>query len=102
MAVAGTRNLKGAAGDADCLSRARVLFSGGVPREVLYDNVKTVVLEHDGYGPGQHRFQRLESVDSAIAEIAGIVVEVTRLPEANHKSAQPVRGEFGKKSRGKR
>jgi hypothetical protein len=27
-----------------------------VPREILYDNVKTVVLERDGYGPGQHRF----------------------------------------------
>ncbi len=31
-------------------------FFGGVPREILYDNVKTVVLERDGYGPGQHRF----------------------------------------------
>ena len=31
-------------------------FFGGVPREVLYDNVKTVVLERDGYGPGVHRF----------------------------------------------
>jgi transposase len=31
-------------------------FFGGVPREVLYDNVKTVVLERDAHGPGQHRF----------------------------------------------
>lgn len=31
-------------------------FFGGVPREVLYDNMKTVVLERDGYGPGLHRF----------------------------------------------
>lgn len=31
-------------------------FFGGVPRELLYDNVKTVVLERDGYGPGAHRF----------------------------------------------
>lgn len=31
-------------------------FFGGVPRELLYDNVKTVVLERDGYGPGVHRF----------------------------------------------
>lgn len=30
---------------------------GGVPREVLYDNMKTVVLERDVYGPGEHRFQ---------------------------------------------
>lgn len=29
----------------------------GVPREVLYDNMKTVVLERDAYGPGEHRFQ---------------------------------------------
>lgn len=32
-------------------------FFGGVPREGLYDNMKTVVLERDAYGPGAHRFQ---------------------------------------------
>lgn len=32
-------------------------FFGGVAREVLYDNMKTVVLERDAYGPGEHRFQ---------------------------------------------
>ncbi len=31
-------------------------FFGGVPREVLYDNMRTVVVERDAYGPGQHRF----------------------------------------------
>ena len=31
-------------------------FFGGVTREVLYDNVKTVVLARDAYGPGRHRF----------------------------------------------
>lgn len=31
-------------------------FFGGVPREVLYDNMKTVVLERDAYQPGHHRF----------------------------------------------
>lgn len=31
-------------------------FFGGVPREVLYDNVKTVVTQRDAHGPGQHRF----------------------------------------------
>ena len=31
-------------------------FFGGVAQEVLYDNVKTVVIERDGYGPGLHRF----------------------------------------------
>lgn len=29
---------------------------GGVPREGLYDNMATVVLERDAGGPGQHRF----------------------------------------------
>ena len=31
-------------------------FFGGVPREVLYDNMKTVVIERDAYGEGKHRF----------------------------------------------
>lgn len=31
---------------------------GGVPREVLYDNMKTVVTARDAYGRGRHRFQR--------------------------------------------
>jgi transposase len=29
---------------------------GGVPQEVLYDNMRTVVLERHGYGRGRHRF----------------------------------------------
>ena len=32
------------------------LALGGVPGEVLYDNMRTVVLERDRYGRGQHRF----------------------------------------------
>lgn len=32
------------------------LFFGGVPKEVLYDNMRTVVAERDGYGHGRHRF----------------------------------------------
>ena len=32
-------------------------YFGGVPRRVLYDNMKTVVIERDCYGPGRHRFQ---------------------------------------------
>lgn len=31
-------------------------YLGGVPREVLFDNMKTVVLERDAYGDGKHRF----------------------------------------------
>lgn len=38
-----------------CHEHAFLAF-GGVPREVLYDNVKTVVLERDAYGRGRHRF----------------------------------------------
>jgi transposase len=30
---------------------------GGVPQRVLYDNMKTVVLQRDYYAEGQHRFQ---------------------------------------------
>jgi len=29
---------------------------GGVCRRVLYDNMKTIVLERDVYGPGEHRY----------------------------------------------
>ena len=38
-----------------CHERAFAAF-GGVPRRVLYDNMKTVVLERDLYGEGQHRY----------------------------------------------
>ena len=38
-----------------CHERAFLAF-GGVPREVLYDNMRTVVLERDRYGRGLHRF----------------------------------------------
>ena len=29
---------------------------GGVPREILYDNARTIVLERDAYGKGEHRW----------------------------------------------
>ncbi len=38
-----------------CHENAFVAF-GGVPREVLFDNMKTVVLERNTYGRGVHRF----------------------------------------------
>lgn len=38
-----------------CLRRAFEAFDG-VPKHVLFDNMKTVVLERDAYGDGQHRF----------------------------------------------
>lgn len=31
-------------------------YFGGVPYEVLYDNMKTVIIERDSYGLGKHRF----------------------------------------------
>lgn len=36
--------------------RRRRLHPGGVVRDVLYDNMKTVVIERDAYGEGRHRF----------------------------------------------
>lgn len=32
-------------------------FFGGVPKIVLYDNMKTVVIKRNAYGQGQHKFQ---------------------------------------------
>jgi transposase len=39
-----------------CHANCFVWF-GGVPRRALYDNMKTVVIERDAYGPKLHRFQ---------------------------------------------
>jgi transposase len=38
-----------------CHEHAFAAF-GGVPRQVLYDNMKTVILERDAYGEGEHRY----------------------------------------------
>jgi transposase len=40
-----------------CHGRAFCFF-GGVPHEVLYDNMRTVVTERDHYGPGLHRYNK--------------------------------------------
>ena len=32
-------------------------YFGGVPEEILYDNMKTVIVERDCYGEGKHRLQ---------------------------------------------
>ena len=40
-----------------CHERAFYFF-GGVPREILYDNMRTVVSNRDHYGPGLHRYNR--------------------------------------------
>lgn len=34
----------------------RLHYFGGVPDEILFDNMKTAVIERDAYGDGQHRF----------------------------------------------
>lgn len=39
----------------DCHQNAFAFF-GGVTRRILYDNMKTVVLERDVDGPGEHRY----------------------------------------------
>lgn len=39
-----------------CHQEAFVYF-GGVPRTILYDNMRTVVIGRDAYAPGVHRFQ---------------------------------------------
>ncbi len=39
----------------DCHQKAFTAL-GGVPRHILYDNMKTVVLERDVDGPGEHRY----------------------------------------------
>lgn len=39
----------------DCHQHAFAAFAG-VTKRILYDNMKTVVLERDSYGAGQHRF----------------------------------------------
>ena len=38
--------------------RAALAYFGGVPKEILFDNPKTVVIERDAYGEGEHRFHR--------------------------------------------
>jgi len=40
-----------------CLCEALHYF-GGVPAHVLFDNPRTVVIERDAYGVGEHRFHR--------------------------------------------
>ncbi len=33
-------------------------FFGGVPKEILCDNAKALVIKHDGYGKGEHQWNR--------------------------------------------
>jgi len=54
-----------------CHEHAFLAF-GGVPREVLYDNMRTVVQERDRYGHGQHRFLSRGIAASALGSAARI------------------------------
>ena len=38
------------------LGRSKVYAFVGVPREILYDNMKTMVTHRDAYGRGRHKF----------------------------------------------
>lgn len=57
-----------------CLEAAFGYF-GGAPREVLFDNMKTVVLERNAYGRGQHR---LHSGLLALSGDLGFAVRLCR------------------------
>ena len=59
------------------------LAFGGTPREVLYDNMRTVVLERHGYGRGRHRFIPYSSTSLGIAgSDRGGVRRIGRRPKA--------------------
>lgn len=78
-----------------------------VPAELAADDVEAGRLQAPAALPslGSLKFfvaTRLESVDPAIAEIASIVAQVTRLPDSVQALAQPVRAPFGQKGRGAR
>src|SRR5207249_8025826 len=55
-----------------CLCEALVYF-GGATQHVLLDNAKTMVIERDAYGEGQHRWHRLLL---ALAEEFGFALRV--------------------------
>ena len=38
--------------------REALLYFGGVPQHVLFDNAKTIIVERDAYGEGKHRWHR--------------------------------------------
>lgn len=58
----------------ECLSEAFVYF-GGTPEHVLFDNAKSVVIERDAFGVGQHRWN---AQLLSLAEIYGFTPKVCR------------------------
>lgn len=58
-------------------------YLGGVPREVLFDNMKTVVLERDAYGDGKHRFHPgLLQLADDLGSGSGCVARIGPRPKA--------------------
>jgi transposase len=57
-----------------CVRQALIYF-GGVPQHVLFDNAKTVVVERDAYGEGRHRWH---SAVLSLAQEFGFSVRVCR------------------------
>ena len=53
---------------------------GGVPREILYDNAKTIVVERDAYGDGQHRWHAGLLDPSGTASCPGCANRTVRRP----------------------
>jgi transposase len=58
----------------ECLREALVYF-GGTPEHVLFDNAKSVVIERDAFGEGQHRWN---TQLLALAETYGFTPKVCR------------------------
>jgi transposase len=58
----------------DCLREALVYF-GGTPEHVLFDNAKSVVIERDAFGEGEHRWN---TQLLALAETYGFTPKVCR------------------------
>ena len=68
---------------------------GGIPQRVLYDNMKTVVIERDVAGDGAHRFHA-GFLDNERVHGASHVRPVLRLPEeCLHPLPSPWRGDIG-------
>ncbi len=55
--------------------REALLHFGGVPRHVLFDNAKTIIVERDAYGEGKHRWH---SALLALSDEYGFGLKVCR------------------------
>ncbi|MEJ5044925.1 IS21 family transposase [Pantoea nemavictus] len=70
-------------------------FFGGVPQEILYDHMKTFVLERDAYQPGGHRFNpSLWQFGKEMASLPGCVSYTGPRPRAKLSGWQYTRNSF--------